>query len=338
MKIFLANMVVLFVFTFLPSLNVFANPNPNAGFDIVALGTDGGLRNDNLTSFLIGPHGQDNSVACDAGSLISGIEAAIETGVFGSKMIPRDYPLSLAGYILREHIKGYLITHGHLDHIAGLIIASPEDSAKPLYGLMPVLKTIRETHFNWQSWPNFGDKGASPQLGNYTYINLSDANQLPLSNTPMTVSALPLSHNGIVSTAFVIQYKQDIVVCLGDTGPDSIEKSDKLKRVWQFIKPNINKGQLKAIIIESSFNNDRPDNKLFGHLTPRYINQELGILASMIDKPELLKDLPVIISHIKPSLKQGQNIHNLILEQLESGNDLGVNFIIPIQGQSWHVY
>ncbi|GAC27483.1 MBL fold metallo-hydrolase [Brumicola pallidula] len=306
------------------------------GFDIIALGTEGGLRSGNLSAYLIGPHGQSLSVACDAGNLIDGIEAAVDAGNFSATIRPKDYPLSLTGYILREHIKGYLITHGHLDHIAGLIIASPDDSAKPIYALDPVLQTISQSYFNWQSWPNFAASGLSPQLGKYTYVSLAGSSQQELLNTPMLVTALPLNHNGIVSTAFIIEYKQDIVVCLGDTGADSIQKSDNLKNVWQFIKSKVREGRLKAIIIESSFTNEKPNDSLFGHLTPKLVNQELLALAAIVGEPKLLKDLPVIISHIKPSLAQGQRVQDIMLQQLELGNTLDVDFIIPKQGERWH--
>jgi 3',5'-cyclic-nucleotide phosphodiesterase len=311
--------------------------NTDSGFDVVALGTGGGLRASNLSAFLIGPHNQGVSVACDAGTIIDGIETAINAGSFDQAIRPKDYPLSLTAYILKEHIKGYLITHGHLDHIAGLVIASPDDSSKPIYGLESVLRTIRQSHFNWQSWPNFGSLGLSPQLAKYSYITLAEAEQVKIDDTPMAVTALPLSHNGVTSTAFIIEHQQNVVLCLGDTGPDSIEKSTKLKKVWQHIAPKVNSSQLSAIIIESSFLNDTPNSKLFGHLTPQYVNQELAVLASLIDSPELLENMPVIISHIKPSLKQGQNTQALMLEQLESQNHLKVRFIIPKQGERWHI-
>jgi 3',5'-cyclic-nucleotide phosphodiesterase len=59
------------------------------GFDIIALGTEGGLRSGNLSAYLIGPHGQPLSVACDAGNLIDGIEAAVQAGNFSATIRKR---------------------------------------------------------------------------------------------------------------------------------------------------------------------------------------------------------------------------------------------------------
>ena len=307
----------------------------SASFDIVALGTDGGVNSHNLSAFLIGPHRQNVSVACDAGSLVSGIQSGVNAGNFANISPPADYPYSLSGYILREHIKAYLITHAHADHVMGLIVASVDDTNKSIYALAPVLQILQSSYFNWQAWPNFGNTGAAPQLGKYAYQTLQINTSYSIANTPMTVTALPLSHSGVMSTAFVIEYKNSLVVCIGDTGPDSVEKSDYLKKLWHFIAPALQQKQVKAIIIESSFTNEKPDKQLFGHLTPRYIHEELQVLAKIAGDSALLQNLPIIISHIKPSLKREQ-VSQKIAEQLESENTMGINFIIPEQGQRFH--
>lgn len=302
-------------------------------FEIVALGTQGGVYSDNLSAFLIGLEDQAYSVACDAGTLLTGIERTINKGNFAQLPVPKDYDLSDTGYVLREHIKAYLISHAHLDHIAGLIIASPEDTKKPIYALDGTIQTLVNHYFNWQAWPNFGNQGLQPQLKKYAFTSLKPGKWLSIPNTAFRVSALPLSHSGRVSTAFVVKHKQDLIVCVGDTGPDSVENTDNLKALWQFISPSVSEGHLKAIIIESSFTNETPDNKLFGHLNPKYVNQTLLTLSEEIDAPEILMDLPVIISHIKPSLQKGMKVEQQVLEQLQSNNPLKVNYILPKQGQ-----
>lgn len=45
-----------------------------------------------------------------------------------------------------------------------------------------------------------------------------------------------------------------------------------------------------------------------------------------------LKDLTVIISHVKPSLKAGADPEKEIMQQLEKGNNLGVKFVRMQQG------
>lgn len=308
------------------------------GFDVIALGTEGGVNADSLSAFLIGPTQQNVSVACDAGSLVNGIDRSIEKGAFSEdfiKDVPTDYPYSLTGYVLREHIKGYLITHAHLDHVAGLLLASVDDSSKPIYGFDSVIDTLKTDYFNWRAWPNFADKGKTPLLKKYSYHVLPEHKPYPLLNTPLSVVAIPLSHNGVVSSAFVIKHLDDIVVCLGDTGPDFVEGSQQLSKLWHYIAPYVKLGRVKAIIIESSFTNSQSDDSLFGHLTPKHIQSELSVLAKLVNQPNALSGLPVIISHIKPSLKKGRDPRSTIAKQLSENNVLNVNYIIPEQGQFW---
>jgi 3',5'-cyclic-nucleotide phosphodiesterase len=48
-----------------------------------------------------------------------------------------------------------------------------------------------------------------------------------------------------------------------------------------------------------------------------------------------LKGLPVVVSHIKYSLT-GEQPQEAIRKELEAGNDLGVQFVIPEQGALYH--
>ena len=43
----------------------------------------------------------------------------------------------------------------------------------------------------------------------------------------------------------------------------------------------------------------------------------------------------MVISHVKYSLKTGPSPQEEILKELEAGNDLGVRFIVPEQGDAW---
>ena len=77
------------------------------------------------------------------------------------------------------------------------------------------------------------------------------------------------------------------VLYLGDTGPDSVEKSNDLSELWQAIAPLIKKKQLRGIFIEVSFPNEQPDSSLFGHLTPNHLMKELHKLEEFDRKRKL---------------------------------------------------
>lgn len=281
------------------------------GFDVVSLGALGGIQDGNLSAHLIRPHGDDRAVSCDAGTLVNGLRVAGERGGLNS-------------------IKGYLISHAHLDHVAGLIIASPDDGRKPIYALPSVNAAVSETYFNWLAWPNFTDRGKAPQLKKYALEDLTPGVSTPLKDTAMSVTAFPLSHGGVESTAFLVESDGDAVLCFGDTGPDTVEKTTKLHDIWTAVASKVKQHRLKAILIESSYTSDRPDNQLFGHLTPKWMLASLHELDQLAGGNALI-DLPVVVTHIKYALT-GEQPQKQMLEEMTAGNDLGVRFIIPTQG------
>ena len=121
----------------------------------------------------------------------------------------------------------------------------------------------------------------------------------------MQVTAYPLSHGGVESTAFLIESGDDALLCFGDTGPDEIEKSTAIADVWTAVAALAKQKRLKAIIIEVSYDNTQPDKLLFGHLTPAWLQKSLAGLETLAGANSL-QDLPVVISHIKYSLKKGR--------------------------------
>jgi 3',5'-cyclic-nucleotide phosphodiesterase len=300
----------------------------------VALGARGGIEDGNLTAFMISPAGDGRAVTCDAGSLVNGLRVADEKGAFDAVAVPTDSPHTRVGYVLTEQIKGYLISHAHLDHVAGLVIASPDDAKKPIYGLPSVLEDIQDTYFNWEAWPNFGSGGKEPQLKKYELTALVPGERRDLSGTAMQVTAYPLSHGGVESTAFLIESGEDALLCFGDTGPDEIEKSRKMHDIWVAVAERVKSGQMKAVIIETSYADAQPDKALFGHLTPAWLQKSLGELETLAGAGSL-KNLPIVVSHIKYSLKKGDLPQQTILGELEAGNTLGVKYINPEQGMNW---
>src|ERR1700759_2273452 len=75
-------------------------------FKIIPLGIKGGIDESNLSSYMLAAEGTDEYVCLDAGTLHVGIQKAIDSGLFNAD----------ARTVLRTYIKGYLISHGHLDH------------------------------------------------------------------------------------------------------------------------------------------------------------------------------------------------------------------------------
>ncbi|OMQ12161.1 MBL fold metallo-hydrolase [[Flexibacter] sp. ATCC 35103] len=307
----------------LVSFNAFSQKEQKASFQVVPLGIKGGIDEKNLSAYLVAPIHTNDFIALDAGTINAGIEKAIENKTF--KVSTEE--------VLRKYIKGYFISHAHLDHVSGLIINSPADSSKTVYATEKCMEMMENHYFNDQTWANFGDKGPGKPLKKYHFQTLNTGEETLITNTTMTVKAFPLSHvNPFESTAFLIRNGDSYVLYLGDTGPDSVEKSDKLKSLWTAIAPLIKSKQLKGIFIEVSFPNEQPDQFLFGHLTPNHLMKELHTLADLSGK-DTLKGFNIIVTHLKPPTK---NIIKL-KEQLQKQNDLGLKIIFPEQGKRFEL-
>ncbi|WP_367160516.1 3',5'-cyclic-nucleotide phosphodiesterase [Kozakia baliensis] len=304
------------------------------GFDVVALGAHGGLEDGNLSAYLVRPIGEDRGVLCDAGTIFNGLEVAERRGALSTIAIPPGTSWTRSGYIAREVVKGYLISHAHLDHVAGLLVLSPDDAPKPIYALASTNRAISQHLFNGAIWPNMGDRGNSPRIGLYHYRDLSIAIPISIDGTNLRVTAYPLSHGGIASTAFLIENGSDALLYLGDTGPDDIEHSHALHALWQAIAPRLQAHRLKAIMVECSYDDSRPDQLLFGHLSPHWLLRELREMQKIGGVS--LKGLPVLVTHIKSTLKATPAPERTILSELEAGNSgLGVRFVIAEQGAHW---
>lgn len=303
------------------------------GFELVALGVAGGLEDGNLSAYLLRADGDERYLALDAGTLLPGIARAAERGAFGDAARAGD-GLGVAGNVLRERVAGYFISHAHLDHVAGLLIASTDDAGpKPVFGLASTLQTLSDDYFDWQAWPNFGDRGSAPALGRYRLQAVSPGQWFAVPGTRLTARAYPLWHDRVLSSMLLVRAGDAYYAYFGDTGPDALSGGGhRLADVWQVLAPLVRGGALKGLQIEVSYPDDVPDGQLFGHLTPAWLLRELHALADAVGGDRPLDGLTVVVDHVKPSLTQGRDPRALIARQLAACNDLGVRVVMPAQG------
>ncbi|MBS0650794.1 MAG: 3',5'-cyclic-nucleotide phosphodiesterase [Verrucomicrobia bacterium] len=182
-------------------------------FKVVVLGCHGGPKENNLSGYLIAPKDSNDYIALDAGTLLDGIFLAAQNNCFSDIKTDPNNELSLELDVLRNHVKAYLISHAHLDHVAGLVINSTADVKKPIFGIDTTINMIRDNLFNWQTWPNFGSEGKKPLINQYQYQRMKAAKQVPIPSTSMTAEPFYLNHpNGYLSTAFIIESSGSYVV------------------------------------------------------------------------------------------------------------------------------
>lgn len=155
----------------------------------------------------------------------------------------------------------------------------------------------RHTHRGSASSSRFGSVDVSslasprgPQIGNATpglssYFRSSAAGHPSAGQERESVCVYD-------SSAYFIRdaVSSREILMFGDVEPDSISLSPRNLGVWQEAAPRIANGSLTAIFVECSYDDSQTDDRLFGHLTPRYIIQELKVLANEV---ELARQIPV---------------------------------------------
>ncbi|GAA5941992.1 hypothetical protein JCM1841_003853 [Sporobolomyces salmonicolor] len=252
-----------------------------------------------------------------------------------------------------EMISCFAITHSHLDHIAGLIISSAACTPppKPVYGLPRTLHNIQRV-MDGGIWPMLGGFDDSVKAGRaYLYKEVPES--LPLS-TPFPLSAsleftaFPISHGldpshshrpprlrndtpdaveqeekkpqAYDSTAFFVRETESgegrELLFFGDVEPDSISARPLNRRVWEHAAPKIVAGKLSVIFLECSYPSSQPSDKLFGHLSPPFVLEELEVLSGLVKDErrkagwtdeakiarEPLEGVFVVIQHIKDDI------------------------------------
>jgi cAMP phosphodiesterase len=310
-KIFILNIVILIL------LQSQINGQSNSGFKVIPLGVKGGLDESNLSAYLVAANGSDQYICLDAGTIYKGLELAAANQLFKS---------ANPNSIQQQQINGYFISHAHLDHTAGLIMNSPNDNTKNLYGLASVLEVFKKNYFTWSAWANFGNEGEAPILNKYTYQTLVPTKEIAIDNTDLFVTPFVLSHvQPYESTAFLVRHQNSYLLYLGDTGADKVEKSEQLAALWKAITPLVMKKQLKGIFIEVSFDNSVSEKALFGHLTPKLLIEEMGKLNQLSSGN--LKNTPLYVTHIKPC----DDCETKIKSEIQKANQIGLNVFYPSQ-------
>ena len=318
-----SRIITLGFFIFISSLGLNAQ-SISTGFTIIPLGVKGGLDEANLSSYMLAAKGSSNYICLDAGTINAGLQKAVANKLFTENS---------AEEVQKNKIKAYFISHAHLDHVAGLILNSPNDSPKNIYGFNAVIDILKNNYFTAKSWANFGSEGDKPILNKYTYNYLTPGKEIEIPNTELSVTPYILSHvNPYESSAFLVRNNNSYLLYLGDTGADEVEKSNQLEQLWKAIADIVIAHSLKAIFIEVSFDNTMPDKALYGHLTPRLLMQEMKVLNKLSNGQ--LQNVPIYITHIKPCASCESSIKN----DIALSNTEGLTLKYAEQGKRIDLY
>ncbi|ANB12585.1 3',5'-cyclic-nucleotide phosphodiesterase PDE1 [Sugiyamaella lignohabitans] len=163
--------------------------------------------------------------------------------------------------------------------------------------------------------------GNSPLLSPSSFISTSPSSLESFSTTTTTYSETMNTESRTLSydsSVYFVQNEQNstVILIFGDVEADSISMNPRNKAVWDDAALILEKRLLKAIFIECSYSNSRPDNILYGHLNPKYLIEELSYLASCTRSNPSLDTLKIIITHVKLDVTICEAPYDEILREL----------------------
>lgn len=200
--------------------------------------------------------------------------------------------MSLGEQLAIEHV---LVSHAHLDHVAGLAFLTDtlacrrEGRTLTVASTEPIVQALRSSIFNDVVWPDF-TRIPDPEMPVVRFQTLVEETQQRVGE--LLVTPVAVNHS-VPAIGFIVHDGSRGFVYSGDTGPT--------EALW-----NAARGMsgLGGVVLECSF----PDRLgklagVSGHLTPALVRRELK---------KLPPDVPVWIFHVKPQF------HTEIVEELAS--------------------
>jgi|DewCreStandDraft_2_1066082.scaffolds.fasta_scaffold00111_44 cAMP phosphodiesterase len=197
----------------------------------------------------------------------------------------------------KKLIKDIVLTHAHLDHIAGLPIFIDDlfvTLSEPLrvHALDETIKTLEEHIFNWKIYPRFSElRNKYGRIIDYRPLEP----EIEFSVSHLDMIAIEVNHK-VPSIGLLINDGKSKIAITGDT--------TTTERFWQIINTN---QDLSAVLIECAFPNELyeiAENSY--HLTPQTLTKELK---------KLKHDCPVYAINLKPMY------HEIITEELRQIKD-----------------
>ncbi|MGI8469220.1 MAG: MBL fold metallo-hydrolase [Pyrinomonadaceae bacterium] len=221
----------------------------------------------------------DDRVAIDAGSLATA-----------------------ANKIQREKIRDVVLTHAHLDHIAGLPLFIDDLFAtlrEPIciYATADVIEILDNHIFNWSVYPRFTElKNKHGEV--LRYLEFQPEKDFKAAH--LNFKAIEVNHK-VSSVGFVVSDSKTKIAVSGDTA--------ETDRFWQVL--NAEK-TLDALLVECAFPDELDDIAYSSHhLTPKKLQKELAKFGH--------KNCPVYVINLKPVYREqiARELAELKIENLE---------------------
>jgi len=185
----------------------------------------------------------DDSVAIDAGSLAMAASA-----------------------VQKKQIRDVVLTHAHLDHIAGLPLFIDDlfavlDVPVCVHALPEVIETLERDIFNWEIYPRFSElENANGAVMKYQSFEVGEE----FSVKHLRLKAVLVNHK-VSTVGFVVSDGQTKFALSGDTA--------EIDEFWKVLNAEEN---LSALLVECAFPNELEElARVSHHLTPKTLQKEL---------------------------------------------------------------
>ncbi|KZT03526.1 uncharacterized protein LAESUDRAFT_704515 [Laetiporus sulphureus 93-53] len=261
-------------------------------FDLVAVGCGGGPDERNLSCYFLKPSGvpwSDGIIALEAGSGIGALDMLLhkQPDLFGTKA----HEGGNTAAEVYSWIRCFLISHAHLDHTNGLVLAATtiDERQRPVFGTSQCMEDL-QLLFNNRIWPKLASPSEESGLP-LLLRTLPTDGQYHTVSPHISVLAMPLTHGctsstlgaSYPSTAFFLRHDRFAreLLFLGDVEPDRISSHPQNRAVWRTAAGKV-PGVLNALFVECSYPAGRPADRLYGHMSPEHLAEEMRVLAGEV--------------------------------------------------------
>ena len=203
--------------------------------------------------------------------------------------------------VQKESIRDVVISHAHLDHIAGLplfiddLFATLTEPVR-IHATPDVIEVLEENIFNWKIYPRFSE--LTNEFGPVVeYVEFSPGKCFNVRH--LKVVPVEVDHK-VQSCGFAVSDEKTTIALTGDTAPTDA--------FWA----QVNKlSSVRAVLIECAFPNELDElASLSFHMTPNELGKELKKLER--------SDCEIFVMNIKPAYRDEtvSQINGLNIERL----------------------
>lgn len=201
----------------------------------------------------------------------------------------------------REQVRDIVLTHTHLDHIAGLpmfiddLFASLTEPIR-VHATGQMLETLERDIFNWSIYPRFSElrNEQGPVL---EYKEFAAGSTFQAAH--LSIRSVEVNHK-VAASGYLASSIDGTIAITGDTAATD--------EIWRVCNES---PDLKAVFVECAFPDEMDELALVSnHLTPMGLRSEIAKLA---------REVPVYVINIKPMYREAviAQIRDLALPRVQ---------------------